>query len=45
MPYKWLLLHDGASAHTSKNTTKWLEDNKIEIYPHPANFPDLNPIE
>jgi len=36
---------DGASCHTSKATKKWFEDNHIPLFYHPANSPDLSPIE
>ena len=42
---KWLFLQDGARAHSVKQTKKWLEERKIELFPHPATSPDLNPIE
>jgi len=36
---------DNASSHTSKLTKKWFEDNRIPLFYHPANSPDLSPIE
>lgn len=36
---------DGAPAHTSKSTLAWLAANKIPLFFHPPNSPDLNPIE
>ena len=39
------LLQDGATIHTSKMTREYLESELIVTVPHPANSPDLNPIE
>ena len=36
---------DGAPSHTAKVTKKWLADHGIDLFPHPPNSPDLNPIE
>jgi len=36
---------DNASCHTSKSTKKWFEDHHIPLLYHPANSPDLSPIE
>jgi transposase InsO family protein len=36
---------DNAPSHTSKRTKKWLADHDIDLFPHPPNSPDLNPIE
>lgn len=36
---------DGAPCHRSKRTQNWFTKNKIPILYHPANSPDLNPIE
>lgn len=36
---------DGASCHTSKSTTAWLDQQNFEILPWTANSPDLSPIE
>lgn len=36
---------DGAPAHTSKMTRRWFTRNHIPLLYHPANSPDLNPIE
>lgn len=36
---------DNASCHTSKLTKKWFEENHIRQFYHPANSPDLSPIE
>lgn len=42
---KWMLMQDGASAHTSKKTTKYLRTVCKVLKHWPANSPDLNPIE
>jgi transposase len=36
---------DGAKCHTSKETLKFLKDNKIETFKWPSKSPDLSPIE
>jgi transposase len=36
---------DGASFHKAKSTHQWFSDRKIPLFPHPANSPDLSPIE
>lgn len=36
---------DGAPSHTAKATKKWLAEHNIDLFPHPPNSPDLNPIE
>jgi hypothetical protein len=37
---------DGASAHTAKVVTSWLNEQEFDRIPNwPANSPDLNPIE
>lgn len=36
---------DGAASHRSKSTKKWFADNGIPLLFHPANSPDLSPIE
>lgn len=35
---------DGASWHTSTSTKEWLRRNEIELFPHPAGSPDMNPM-
>ena len=37
--------HDNDPKHTSKITTKYLEDNNVMVLDWPSNSPDLNPIE
>jgi transposase len=36
---------DGASSHTSKSTKAWFSCEDIPLFFHPANSPDLSPIE
>jgi hypothetical protein len=36
---------DGAPSHRAKSTMAWFDRNHIEIFPHPANSPDLSPIK
>lgn len=44
-PFHWLLMQDGATSHTSRETMDWLRRN-INVLPGwPPNSPDLNPIE
>ncbi|KAJ6231968.1 transposable element-related [Anaeramoeba flamelloides] len=41
----WLLMQDGAPAHTAKTTITYLEKKCNILQNWPANSPDLNPIE
>lgn len=41
---KFALL-DNASIHTAATTKAWCEKNNFKLHPHPAQSPDLNPIE
>jgi transposase len=36
---------DNAPCHASKKTKEWKQENLTEIFPWPAQSPDLNPIE
>ena len=36
---------DGAPAHRAKLTRAWFNSRKIPLFPHPANSPDMSPIE
>jgi transposase len=36
---------DSAPSHTAKTTQRWFEEHSISLLCHPANSPDLNPIE
>jgi transposase len=36
---------DGTPSHTAKATKKWLSKHSIDLFPHPSNSPNLNPIE
>ena len=44
-PDGFLLQQDNARPHTSRQTTKWLNDNGINILKWPPSSPDLSPIE
>ena len=39
------IMEDGAPVHRSKVTKNFHVEHKIEVLPHPAQSPDLNPIE
>ncbi|KAG3102693.1 hypothetical protein PI125_g14065 [Phytophthora idaei] len=41
--YKFV--HDGAPGHRSKLVKAYLKEKKVEVLQHPAQSPDLNPIE
>lgn len=41
--YKFV--HDGAPGHRSKLVTNYLKEEEVEVLQHPAQSPDLNPIE
>jgi transposase len=40
-----VFMHDGAPAHRATATKRWFAENQIPLFFHPANSPDLNPIE
>ena len=44
-PDSHIFQQDGASCHTSKYTTQYLDSKNITKLEWPANSPDLNPIE
>ena len=44
-PFRWLLMQDGATSHTSRETYDWLRRNVNVLPGWPPNSPDLNPIE
>lgn len=44
-PFRWLLMQDGATSHTSRETMDWLRRNVNVLPGWPPNSPDLNPIE
>ena len=44
-PRDFIFQQDNASAHSSKVTTQYLEDQGINVLPWPPQSPDLNPIE
>ena len=41
----FVLMQDGARAHTSMVTTRFLEDSGIQVMDWPPRSPDLNCIE
>lgn len=41
----YIFQHDNDPKHTAKATTRYLEDQNIEVLPWPAQSADLNPIE
>lgn len=41
----WRFMQDGAPAHRPKIVKDFVVDNGFNIHVHPANSPDLNPIE
>ena len=43
--FHWLLMQDGATSHTSRETYDWLRRNVNVLPGWPPNSPDLNPIE
>lgn len=45
MGRNFILMQDNARPHTARITRTYLEENNVEVLPHPANSPDLNPIE
>ena len=44
-PRKWVLMHDGASSHTSYETTDYLKVYANVLEGWLSGSPDLNPIE
>ena len=40
-----VFMHDNAKPHTARHTQDSLRQNNINVSPHPARSPDLNPIE
>jgi hypothetical protein len=45
MPAGWIFLHDNDLKHTSRLVKGWLNDNKVNLLPLPAQRPDLNLIK
>ena len=41
----FIFQQDGAPCHTAKKVKEWFADNYIILSDHPAQSPDLNPIE
>ena len=41
----YIFMQDNASCHKSKATQTLLRNRKVNLLPHPAQSPDLNPIE
>lgn len=44
-PKSFIFQHDGATCHTSKSTSEWLQKARWKVSSWPANSADLNPIE
>jgi len=40
-----LFQQDRASGHCAKTTVAYLDSHVIKLFPHPAKFPDMSPIE
>ena len=45
MGRNFILMQDNARPHTAAVTREFLRENEIQLLPHPAVSPDLNPIE
>ncbi|KAF2880860.1 hypothetical protein ILUMI_25315 [Ignelater luminosus] len=45
MGRRFVFMQDNARPHTAQVTRNFFEDNNVEVIPHPAVSPDLNPIE
>ncbi len=41
----WVLLQDGAPAHTAGSTVRYLQYHDVSTLPHPPYSPDLNPCD
>ena len=41
----FVFMQDNARPHTANVTRRFFEEHNIALLPHPANSPDLNPIE
>lgn len=39
------LMHDNARPHTANRVREFLQDRNVDVLPHPARSPDMNPIE
>ena len=39
------VMEDGAPVHRCKLARKFREDHQMQVFPHPAQSPDINPIE
>jgi transposase len=44
-PHAWYFMQKGASVHTAKSTTDYLQSVRLVLPGWPPNSPDLNPIE
>ena len=41
----WILEQDGATPHTSRETSDFFAENQVQILQWPPNSPDINPVE
>lgn len=42
---RWICQQDITSFHKTSNTTKWIENKKVDLLDYPAKSGDLNRIE
>lgn len=42
---EFILMQDNARVHTARTVREWFHSNEINVFPWPAQSPDLNPIE
>ena len=41
----WILVQDGATPHTAKDTKQFFMENNLQVLQRPANFPDVTSIK